>query len=225
MRRINLDLNDPAQRECVKATWRRAVGFIPGQANQGWVAEIEGSPCRLADFDDSSWEVCDNIGDVLSRGACWAWWRTTIEVPEAIDGVPIDGATLYFETTVDDYGEVWVNGECNLTTGAATGGTVRSGSSWGARCKPAPASPSRCWAATGHSRSRWAGCSCGTPSSGLRSSACSRVGGMQLVEVRVRVEEPAEGRPARRRAERSTRQPQATTDRGLMLRAARSERS
>ncbi len=121
MRRINLDLNDPAQRECVKATWRRAVGFIPGQANQGWVAEIEGSPCRLADFDDSSWEVCDNIGDVLSRGACWAWWRTTIEVPEAIDGVPIDGATLYFETTVDDYGEVWVNGECNLTTGAVTG--------------------------------------------------------------------------------------------------------
>ncbi|MBV9579519.1 MAG: hypothetical protein JO057_13105 [Chloroflexi bacterium] len=121
MRRINLDLNDPAQRERVKATWRRAVGFIPGEANQGWTAEIEGSPCRLADFDDSSWEVCDNIADVLSSGTSWAWWRTTIEVPDAIDGVPVDGGTLYFETTVDDYGEVWVNGECNLATGAVAG--------------------------------------------------------------------------------------------------------
>jgi hypothetical protein len=121
VRRINVDLNDPAQRESVKATWRRAIGFIPSEANQGWAAEIEGSPCRLADFDDSSWDVCENIGDVLSHGTCWAWWRTTIEVPEAIDGVPLDGATLYFETTVDDYGEVWVNGECNLATGAVAG--------------------------------------------------------------------------------------------------------
>jgi hypothetical protein len=121
VRRINLDLNEPAQRASVKATWRRAVGYIPGQANQGWEAEVEGSPCRLADFDDSAWEVCHNLGDVLSRGACWAWWRTTIEVPESIGDVPLEGATLYFETTVDDYGEIWVNGELNPATGAVAG--------------------------------------------------------------------------------------------------------
>jgi hypothetical protein len=121
MLRINLDLNDPADRERVKSTWRRAVGFIPGEANQGWTAEIEGSPCRLADFDDAAWDVCENVSEGVSSGTCWAWWRTTIEVPEEVKGVEINGATLYFETTVDDYGEVWVNGECNLMTGAPAG--------------------------------------------------------------------------------------------------------
>jgi hypothetical protein len=121
LRRINLDLNDPAQRQQVKAAWRRGVGFIPGEPNQGWTAEIEGSPCRLADYDDSSWEVCENVGDVASTGICWAWWRTTIEIPEQIEGMSLAGAGLYFETTVDDYGEVWINGECNLAQGAPAG--------------------------------------------------------------------------------------------------------
>src|SRR5262249_282702 len=89
--------------------------------NQGWEAEIEGSPCRLADFDDSAWEICDNIGDVVSKGICWAWWRTTITVPEEIDDISLTGATLYFETVVDDYGEVRVNGEWDLMTGTPKG--------------------------------------------------------------------------------------------------------
>jgi hypothetical protein len=121
MRRISLDLNDAAHRQHLKATWRRAVGFVPGEPNQGWTAEIEGSPARLADYDDSSWEVCENIGDVVSKGICWGWWRTTIEVPEQIEGISMAGAQLVFETTVDDYGEVWVNGECDLMTGAPAG--------------------------------------------------------------------------------------------------------
>jgi len=124
MQRINIDLNNPAHRQQLGATWRRAVGFIPGATNQGWQAEGEGSPCRLADYDDSSWEVCDNIGDVLSKGLCWAWWRATITVPQQFDGISLAAAELYFETTVDDYGEVWVNGECDLTTGAPKGFNV-----------------------------------------------------------------------------------------------------
>lgn len=121
MLRINADLNSPTYRQQFDVTWRRAVGFIPGQPNQGWNAEEEGSPCRLAEYDDSGWEVCDNIGDVVSKGIAWAWWRTTITVPEQVDGIAMAGAQLYFETTVDDYGEVWVNGECDLMTGAPAG--------------------------------------------------------------------------------------------------------
>ena len=61
MQRINADLNNPAYKNQLGATWRSAVGFIPGEPNQGMTAEIEGSPCRLPDYDDSSWAVCDNL--------------------------------------------------------------------------------------------------------------------------------------------------------------------
>ena len=124
MQRINVDLNDPDARRRVGVTWRRAIGFIPGEPNQGWSAEIEGSPCRLSDFDDSTWEVCENLAEVLSKGICWAWWRTTITLPAHLNHVSITGAEVYFETTVDDYGEVWVNGECDLTTGTPKGFNV-----------------------------------------------------------------------------------------------------
>ena len=121
MQRINADLNNPAYKQQLGVTWRSAVGFIPGEPNQGWTAEVEGSPARLKDYDDSSWQICENLGDFLSKGICWAWWRTTITVPEQLDGVAMAGTQLYFETTVDDYGEVWVNGECDLMTGTPKG--------------------------------------------------------------------------------------------------------
>jgi hypothetical protein len=119
--RVNLDLNEAGDRSKVKGTWRRAVGLVPGEPNQGVVAEMEGSPVRLADYDDSGWETCDNVGDGVSTGVCFAWWRITIEVPQEMNGVPVEGSSLYFETTIDDYGEIWVNGEIDLPTGAFQG--------------------------------------------------------------------------------------------------------
>ena len=121
MQRINVDLNNPSYKQQLGATWRSATGFIPGEPNQGFTAEIEGSPCRLPAYDDSNWAVCDNLGDVLSKGVCAAWWRTTITLPKQIDGIDVAGARLYLETTVDDYAEIWVNGECNLLTGVPHG--------------------------------------------------------------------------------------------------------
>ena len=121
MRRIALDLNEEADRQKVKAEWRRAVGLVPGEANQGLVAEMEGSTARLAEYDDSGWDICSNLGEVISKGFAFGWWRTRIELPEAIDGVSVAGATVLFETTIDDYGEVWVDGEIDLMTGAPAG--------------------------------------------------------------------------------------------------------
>ena len=121
MQRINADLNNPTYKQQLNATWRSAIGFIPNEPNQGWTAEIEGSPARLPDYDDSSWAVCDNLGDVLSKGVCWAWWRTKITIPQQIDGIDTAGARLYLETVVDDYAEIWVNGACDLMTGVPHG--------------------------------------------------------------------------------------------------------
>ena len=121
MRRTALDLNKEEDRRKVKAVWRRAAGLVPGEPNQGLVAEIEASPARLADYDDSLWEQCDNVGEVVSTGFTFAWWRIAVELPEAIEGSPIAGATVLFETNIDDYGEIWVDGQIDLVAGTIAG--------------------------------------------------------------------------------------------------------
>lgn len=121
MPRIALDLNEAHDREKVKSVWRQALGYIPGQSNQGLVAEAAESPARLPDYDDSNWDVCDNLRSYVSTGFAFGWWRTTIEIPEKLDGVPIEGATVVFETNIDDYGEVWIDGEIDLREGTIAG--------------------------------------------------------------------------------------------------------
>src|SRR5438874_1816000 len=105
MRRIALNLNNAEDRAKTKSTVKRALGWEPGRPNQGLVAETLNSSARLADYDDSAWDVCDNVGEVISVGFTFAWWRINVELPEEIDGVSVAGATVLFETNIDDYGE------------------------------------------------------------------------------------------------------------------------
>jgi hypothetical protein len=121
MPRVALDLNKEAGRQVVKGTWRRALGLVPGEPNQGLVAELEASPARLADYDDSGWEVTDNVRDLVSKGFTFGWWRITVELPEEIDGQPIAGSNVVFETNIDNYGEVWVDGDIDLVNGTVVG--------------------------------------------------------------------------------------------------------
>lgn len=122
MPRVALDLNTEAGRAKVGGgVWRRALGLVPGEPNQGLVAELEASPARLADYDDSSWEVTDNVRDLVSKGFTFGWWRITIEIPDELDGMPLAGSSVYFETNVDNYGEVWVDGDIDLVNGVVVG--------------------------------------------------------------------------------------------------------
>jgi hypothetical protein len=117
-----VDLNTPAGRDRVGGgVWRRALGLIPGEPNQGLVAEIEASPARLADYDDSAWEVTDNVRDLVSKGFTFGWWRITVEIPQELDGMSLDGAAAYIETNVDNYGEVWIDGDIDLVSGVVVG--------------------------------------------------------------------------------------------------------
>jgi hypothetical protein len=124
MPRIALDLNNEEDRRKVKGVLRRALGFVPGEPNQGLVAEVEGSPARLADYDDSGWEACDNVRQFVSRGFTFGWWRFTLEVPTEINGMPVAGAMLVFEANIDDYGEIWVDGEIDLAKGTVAGWNI-----------------------------------------------------------------------------------------------------
>jgi gluconolactonase len=127
MPRLALDLTKEADRQKVNGVWRRALGWIPGEPNQGLVAETAASPARLADYDDSGWEITDNLREGVSTGLTFGWWRMTIELPEEVEGQPIAGAQVFFETNIDDYGEVWIDGQIDLvakvaaTTGSVTG--------------------------------------------------------------------------------------------------------
>jgi hypothetical protein len=67
---------------------------------------------QAADFDDSAWEVIDNAGKPRGpQGVSFGWYRTTFVVPDQIDGEPIAGRALRLAVLVDDYAEVFVEGE------------------------------------------------------------------------------------------------------------------
>ena len=121
MPRVALDLNNAADRAEVKGEWRVAPGLVPGEPNEGLTAQLLGAPARLADYDDSGWEVCDNIRQSLSVGFTFAWYRIRVALPETVNGMPVAGARLWFETNADNYGEVWVNGHIDRNTGSIPG--------------------------------------------------------------------------------------------------------
>jgi hypothetical protein len=121
MARVALDLNRAEDRQKVKGEWRVAQGLVPGEPNEGLTAQLLASPARLVDYDDSRWRVCTNIRESLSVGFTFAWYRITIEVPQRIDGVDLAGSRVWFETNIDNYGEIWVNGPIDRSTGVIVG--------------------------------------------------------------------------------------------------------
>jgi len=86
-----------------------------------------------ADFDDSKWQTIDATTLTARRGngrVCFNWYRINVTIPDRIDNFDPTGATVVFETALDDYAEVWVDGELSRALGQM-GGSVVSG--WNAR--------------------------------------------------------------------------------------------
>ena len=81
------------------------------------------------DFDDSEWEVVEpaTLDKRRSTGKlCFNWYRITVTIPKRVGSFDPTGSTVVFETSVDDYAEIWVDGE--LTRGLGqNGGSVVSG--------------------------------------------------------------------------------------------------
>ncbi|MGH7799765.1 MAG: SMP-30/gluconolactonase/LRE family protein [Thermodesulfobacteriota bacterium] len=81
------------------------------------------------DFDDSKWEVLDptSLNKRRSTGRiCFNWYRINIAIPKRIDNFDPTGSTVVFETSLDDYAEIWVDGEIPRALGQA-GGSVIAG--------------------------------------------------------------------------------------------------
>ena len=121
MPRVALDLNKAEDRQKVKGQWRVGQGLVPGEPNEGLTAQLRECPARLADFDDSRWEVCGNVRESRSVGFTFAWYRIAIELPESVDGVAVAGSRVWFETNIDNYGEMWIDGKIDRSTGVIVG--------------------------------------------------------------------------------------------------------
>lgn len=80
------------------------------------------------DFDDSNWETISPETLVRRRSTgrlCFNWYRIRLTVPERIGAFRPNGATVVFETAIDDYAEVWVDGELPRGLGQSGGSIVR----------------------------------------------------------------------------------------------------
>jgi len=121
MPRVTLDLMDPTALAALKGQWRFGPGLVPGEPNEGLVSQLAGSPARMPEYDDSGWEVRHDLTRWHSKGFTFAWYRIKVTLPARVGGRTLDGARCLFETCIDDYGEVWVDGECNRERGTIQG--------------------------------------------------------------------------------------------------------
>lgn len=81
------------------------------------------------DYDDSGWRVLAPRDTMLRLGdgrVSFNWYRISLTLPDRIGDTDVAGSTIVFEVVVDDYAEVWVNGELPLALGY-TGGQVVGG--------------------------------------------------------------------------------------------------
>jgi gluconolactonase len=102
-----------------------ASGQPGGQPVRTWDIEPHAG---AAGYDDSSWEIIAPESLTRRRAGgrlCFNWYRIRLIIPERIGGIAADGLAVVFETSVDDYAEVWVDGELPRAQAQSGGSVIR----------------------------------------------------------------------------------------------------
>jgi gluconolactonase len=79
-------------------------------------------------FDDSSWPVIEpkSLPDRRGGGKVSAvWYRTNLTIPDKIGDFDTSGAKAVFTVIIDDYAEVWVNGQMPRRLGIPSPATIQ----------------------------------------------------------------------------------------------------
>ena len=82
----------------------------------------------VSGFDDSEWPVIAATELGAKRGGgmvSFFWFRTTLTIPADAAGFDTAGAMTVLRVNVDDYAEVWVNGEMPRMAGRPSPGTIQ----------------------------------------------------------------------------------------------------
>ena len=80
-----------------------------------------------ADFDDSKWDAipASSLETRRSTGRlCFNWYRIKLTIPERVGDFDPTGSTVVFQTALDDYAEVWVDGELTRYLGQMGGSVI-----------------------------------------------------------------------------------------------------
>jgi gluconolactonase len=81
-----------------------------------------------ADFDDSAWTALPASQLEARRGngrLSFNWYRIKVTIPDRVGPFDPAGSTVVFEIVVDDYAEVWVDGNLPIVLGQTGGPLVK----------------------------------------------------------------------------------------------------
>ena len=115
-----IDLMTPAGSAIFGAQWRSmeakiVEGSAIANAMPGYKTSYDIQPhAGEAGYDDSSWPIIGAKGLPDRRGGgkvSFIWYRANLTIPAKIEDFDTAGATVVLTAYVDDYAEVWVNGE------------------------------------------------------------------------------------------------------------------
>jgi gluconolactonase len=134
----SIDLASTAGVNSVKGEWRYSDTRIVEVDFTGPGADGQptGKPVKTydyaphaggVDFDDSGWEKIEATTLSQRRGSgrmSFNWYRLNLRIPESIGSYKPDGSTVVFETSLDDYAEIWVDGELTRSLGQMGGSVV-----------------------------------------------------------------------------------------------------
>ena len=123
MPRVALDLNKAEDRRHVKGEWRVAAGLVPGEPNEGLTAQLRvdsrapGRSRRLGLGD-----LPQHSREPLRSGFTFAWYRISGRgARRRSAGSALAGSRVWFETNIDNYGEIWIDGKIDRSTGVIVG--------------------------------------------------------------------------------------------------------
>jgi gluconolactonase len=133
-----IDLRTDEGIRAVDAQWRYSDARVVeidfnrpdanGKPNGGAIKTLDIAPhAGTKEFDDSSWEVigATTLEERRSNGRlAFNWYRLNVRIPDRVSGFETSESTVIFEVTVDDYAEVWVDGELPRELGQSGGSLV-----------------------------------------------------------------------------------------------------
>jgi len=120
-----VDLRTDEGAALVKAHWRYSDAKVVEVSRTNDISPHAGG----ADFDDSAWLTVTPAGLEARRSngrLAFNWYRTRVTLPAKVANFDVAGSTVVLELVVDDYAEIWVDGQLPLVLGQ-TGGQLIKG--------------------------------------------------------------------------------------------------
>ncbi|MGA2328261.1 MAG: SMP-30/gluconolactonase/LRE family protein [Bryobacteraceae bacterium] len=122
----SIDLTTAEGLAAAKAEWRYQDAEIIQVDFRGQKTYDYKPHAGVPDFDDSKWDIL--TPETLKRGhggnMWFNWYRIKLTVPERVGNVDPTGTTAVFEVSIDDYAEIWVDGELPRYVGQSGGSVV-----------------------------------------------------------------------------------------------------